>query len=134
MKILRLVCLMMILAASLRAADFGLKIKDSPDLDGWSITHLGSGFGCYYAFKLMGINEKGALALTIATGYLYEIVKDGYGNNIPFTGPVDKDGADFYADPLWTGLGGAIACIVDILFQIHCRIEKNKIQLSISLR
>lgn len=105
-----------------------LRIKKGvPDFDNWSIMHAGGGAGFYSGLRLVfKLSEKQALIATIIAGYAYEFYVDGLGNKIGFFDSMNSmlssdKGADLKGDPMFTALGGALACGLDLLFQMKDR-------------
>ena len=137
-----------VLAQGVHEYRFGnntLKIKKGvPDFDNWSMMHTGGGAVFYYgARKVFKLTEKQALVSTIIAGYVYELYVDGLNNKIGFFDSANSilssdNGADLKGDPVFTALGGVIACSLDLLFQLKDKryrlmIKKNELTYSVGL-
>ena len=90
----------------------GFRYKTEPDLDCWSIAHIGKGGLVYSASRMLKINPAWSLVLTGIVAYTQEIVIDGYQNKFLGFEP-DPEGADLMGDPIFNVLGGAIALITE---------------------
>ena len=122
-----------------------LKIKKGlPDFDNWSMMHTGGGAVVYSGLRVVfKLSEKQAWITTIVSGYVYELYVDGLNNKIGFFDSANSilssdNGADLKGDPVFTALGGAIACTLDLLFQLKDRkyrliVNRKKVGLIIPL-
>ena len=90
----------------------GFLYKTEPDFDGFSIAHFGAGGMIYSGCRIVKIKPVISLVVTGIMAWSYEIVVDGYQNEIFKMGP-DPWGADLIGDPLFTVLGGCVALIVE---------------------
>jgi len=93
--------------------------KETPALDGYSITWLAGGaltFGGILRLPELidiKISPGKRFFLAIGLAYTYEIYKDAYRNKFPIDWGVDPSGADIFGDPLWFGLGAGLTYIAE---------------------
>ena len=93
-------------------------LKSTPDLDGWSGVRIGAGAGMYGLGRVCGLKPVPSLIATIAVGFAWEIVVDGYQNAVPFNPfPPDPKGADLLGDPVFIAIGAGLAFLIDINIQ-----------------
>lgn len=109
----------------------GFRYRMEPDLDGWTVVHFASGVGLQKAYTKMGMSGKTALALSIISGYAYEVIFDGYGNNAAWW-RYDRRGADLIGDPLWVALGAYLEYRMNGR-AVTVKVKKNKIEVEIRL-
>lgn len=121
--------LMFVLTMSVHAqTNNGFKIA-SPQLDGWTLGHMGKGALTYTAARLLKCEPKGALLVAFTGAVMYELM-DGMGIGID----PDPSGADFVGDVCADCLGAVIVCGLEILLRIDKRIDLYAYHKRIGLR
>ena len=102
----KILILVFVLTLSLRTTEaYGMRIANEPGLDGWTISHFCGGIGGVKFLNLFGVKPVPAFIVTTTLGICWEVICDGYQNKLlPVHGP-DPNGADFFGDALWVGLG-----------------------------
>jgi hypothetical protein len=100
----------------------GFRYQTAPDLDGWSLGHIGFGGVSYIVPRLFGASPKTSMIICAVVAYGYEIICDGYQTSIGFHGS-DPDGADLVGDPVCNILGGLFCMFAEYFWRLDDRVH-----------